>query len=223
MTPTPVPTVGRAVSSEPTVEKEKIRADATSNQTLQGPNGAGIIAAIIILSLLCCALFFFYIFRYYRRNKFVNEHGFGKQVDKEISSWIQSNNGSINLMKRQGDDFLDVDGVKEHPRHFFSAVNNLRVNSQRLGSVFGLGPNMDNPMKSPSTAESKKKRVTSGEFHMNYLGYESTTDLSSSNGNIVSDPSKIRLDQDRSSEVVVDPFRSTFPSQRSLVTTSYTI
>ena len=100
----------------------------------------------------------------------------------------------------------------------FSAVNSLRVTSQRLGSVFGLASNTDNPMKSPTsgTGAEPKKRVTSGEFHLNYLGYESVSDLPS--GRIVSDISQIRLDQDRQSDVIVDPFRSTFPSQRSATT-----
>jgi hypothetical protein len=150
---------------------------------------------------------------------------FGKDVDKEMSTWIQSNSGGINLMKRQGDDdVLENKNVGSNNRSNFSFINNaresLRVNSQRLGSVFGMATITDNPMKS-STSE-PKKRVTSGEFHLNYLGYDTVNDLPSS-GRIVSDISQIRLDQDRPSDVIVDPFRSTFPSQRSAVTDTRTV
>jgi len=127
---------------------------------------------------------------------------------------MQSNRGGVNLMKRQGDDFLDVDGVKERPRYLFSAVNSLRTNSQRLGSVLGL------PYSTTSSNSlERKKRVTSGEFHLNYLGYDTTGDLSSN----VLDSSKIRLDQDRPSDAIADPLRPTFPGQRGYVTDSRTI
>jgi len=152
--------------------------------------------------------------------------GFRKQTDKEMSTWMQSNSGGINLMKRQGDDdVLENKNVDRNNKSNFSFINNaresLRVNSQRLGSVFGMASS-----NTTGNSTETKKRVTSGEFHMNYLGYESTgiSDILSANNHIVvSDSRKIRLDQDRSSDAVVDPFRSTFPGQRSAVTNSMII
>lgn len=138
-------------------------------------------------------------------------------------------------MKREGDDFLDMDGLSERDsvRPSFSFINVARtaLRSMRLTSLVGLIPDNENPLQSatqPSNSTvtnlakgSSKKRITSGEFHMNYLGYEANDVLSS--GSVVSDSSKIRLDQDRPSDVVVDPFRSTFPGQRGYMTESRTI
>lgn len=122
---------------------------------------------------------------------------------------------------KSGDDDMEMSETNQ-PNPTFTVVNNARdsLRFPSLSSRFGLGTSDANPMQASPT--SPKKRVTSGEFHMNYLGYESS-DLPSS-GQVVSDPSKIKLDQDgRASDVVVDPFRSTFPGQRGYVTDSQTI
>jgi len=216
-------------TTKPT-EKVKDRSSASSNQALQGPNAAGIIAAVVLASLLCCVLIVFFCVRYYRRNE--NLRGvFGRNMDTEISSWINSNSGGINIMKREGqnddDKYTTNTREKDDSKTNFSFTNLARgtLQSIRLSSRLGFAADV-NPMISPAPASETGKEVASDEFHMNYLGYgESASDVpvsSSSSSRVVSSSSKIRLDQDRSTsvDVVVDPFRSTFHDQRSYVVSS---
>ena len=91
----------------------------------------------------------------------------------------------------------------------------LRSNKDTVNvTVFESPKYMQSVLELPSS--DTKKRVTSGDFHINYLGYgDSTSDVSSvssaNHNHIVSDnSSKMRLDQDQTSEVVIDPFRSSF-------------
>jgi hypothetical protein len=171
---------------------------------------------------------------------------YGKDTNLEMSSWMKSKSGGITLMKREVDDDDEFgwdglsEGEKTRQRYSFLSMARSTLRSMRLKSLVGLvdgetSAYNNNPMQSSSSSSSSsasstvepKKRVTSGEFHMNYLGYgESASDkptMSSSNHNhnhnVSENPSsKIRLDQDRTSEVVIDPFRLTFSSPRSIVT-----
>jgi hypothetical protein len=146
------------------------RASTTANQIFEGPNGAYIIAAIIIGCLLCCLLFLCCCV-YYRRNEYLKTALFGKNVNWEISSWMQSKSGGIILMKRES------------------------------------------------------------ELCMNHIGNEANDIIPSSSDSVVSNSNSsskkiIGLDQDRPSDVVVDPFRSTFSNgqmSRGYVTESRTV
>jgi hypothetical protein len=152
-------------------------------------------------------------------------------MDREISSWINSNSGGINIMKREGqndnDKYTTTTREKDDSKTNFSFTNLARgtLQSIRLSSRLGFAADV-NPMISPAPASETGKEVASDEFHMNYQGYgESASDVpvsSSSSSRVVSSSSKIRLDQDRSTsvDVVVDPFRSTFHDQRSYVVSS---
>lgn len=202
--------------------------NASRSQAAQGLNSAGLIAAIAIGSALCCLLFCFFCVRYYRRNEYLKSY-FENDKGKEIAAWMLGSSGAINLMKRDVDNTA-IELNDSSSRSLFSVVKNLRIGSQKVESDKISAIDV-NPMLSTATTSSPsvtsataadKKRVTSGEYHMNYMGYE-TNDLSSA-GHILSDVSKIRLDQaSRASELVNDPFRTIFPSQHAAVTDSNTI
>jgi len=199
----------------PSPDTPSNQASLSSNQEQQSTISAGVISAIVIGSLLCCLLC---LFLFFRRKEYLKEVVYGKDTNLEMSSWMKSKSGGITLMKREvDDDEFGWDGLSEgeKTRQRYSFLNMARstLRSIRLTALVGLVDGEtynNNPMQSSISSSSQsttstveaKKRVTSGEFHMNYLGYgesASDTPTMSSSHNIVSEnpSSKIRLDQDR--------------------------